>query len=484
MRSVLKMTQTLFGTLLLSLFLRIYLPRVLGVETMGRYYFAEAFPALFFTFLNFGIESYLRRSIPGHPERLVSAFFSILVFQLVATLVLLAILFAALKSSPRASDLSLTIMIMGVYWAAASVNRNVVKQGLIALHHVDVTSRAEILIKIVCVVGVAVSAYFTKNLAILAGAAAISELFGLALLLAATRRLGLLPFRFDGALLRQIIVTSLPFMATAIFSETYSNVDASMVGAIAGPEELGYYGAATRLRGVFLLFLTVIANGLMPYMSETFHRARDQYGSLVNAFVRTTACGSFFLGAALLVFSDVATTVLYGADFHPSARIVAILSPTIPMTYVCVLVGCHLTVTTSGRLLATIQIGSIALDAAANYALIGRGVGWWGAGGAGLGAALSSVVSQSLATCAMVFIGTRGGSGFSRAVVLRLTALSTLPLLGLLLTTDKINATPVSIRALAFLVMVPVYVFASGLLKTSDLGSALAYLRKRGRPVL
>ncbi len=480
-RNVAKLTQTLFGTMLLSLAMRMYLPRLLGVDLLGRFYFAEAFPALFFTFLNFGIESYIRRTVPGRREHLVEAFWSILVFQAVGALVIAAILYGAYRGGGRDETLTFAIMLMGVYCAAATIHRNVIKQAFIALHYVDLTSRVDIMTKVAYVGGVCAAAFYTKNLALMAGAAALSEVLGLVWLLRAARREGFLVVRFDATLLRRILVSSAPFMAAMIFSDAYSNVDAAMVGGIAGDTELGYYGAATRLKGVFLLFLTIITNGLVPHMSETYFHAREKYATLINGFVRVTALGSLVLGAGLIVFADIATALLYGDAFASSARIVAVLSPTVPLTYVSILIYSHLTVVTSGKQIAIIQAVSIAMDACLNYVLIKHGLANWGPGGAGLGAALSTVLSQLLATTAMIFVSSHGASPFHRGTVFRLTALCTLPLIALFAKYDAISAAPLALRISAYVILVPSFTLVTGLMTRADFAKATAYVRLRLR---
>ena len=61
--NVVKLGLSLGVSIFLGAFIRAYLPRVLGVEGVGKLYFAESIATLVFTFLPLGLHAYINRKV-------------------------------------------------------------------------------------------------------------------------------------------------------------------------------------------------------------------------------------------------------------------------------------------------------------------------------------------------------------------------------------------------------------------------------------
>lgn len=473
LKSASKLAQVQIVTMTLGLLTRMYMPRALGVERLGLYYFAEAFPVLFFAFLCCGIDAYIRKVVPQRPDHVKDLMFTVLVFELGLAAMIGVVLFASLRYLAYDWYTTYLVMVMGGFCAFQCIHRTILKQTFLSLHEYRMTSHLELAIKVGGTLLILGALFLWPSPTPVVWLTMLGELVGAAVLTRALMKRGWLVAKFDGRLLKAILIASLPFLATSLFSELYSNVDAAMLGRMAGNTELGFYGAATRLRGVFLMGLPIMSNSLMPIMASTFGSSRENYLVLVKDTMRLVTIGSFLFSVALITFADTATLILSGAQYLPSARIVAYLAPALPMTYLAVLIATHLTIATTGKFQAVIQSLSVGLNAVLNLYLIPYGAARWGIGGAGVGSAFASLVCQGFGLLGMLFVTRRDLNLMDRAMI-RFIAVSAIPFGALLYFYDWIMAVPLLPRIAGFVPATLAYCFLSGLIQVKDVQRVLA----------
>lgn len=467
-RSAGKLAQVQVITMALGLLTRMYMPRALGVEKLGLYYFAEAFPVLYFAWLSCGVDAYIRKTLPQKPAHVKDLSFSVLVFELGLALVIGVVLFVSLQFMSYDGETIALVMVMGGYAAFLCIHRVILKQIFLSLHEYRLASHVELAIKIGGTLLILVLLLVWPSPMPVAWVLFLGEVLGAVALTRELWRRGWLVPPVDKTLLKRVLLASLPFLATSLFTELYANVDAAMLGRMVGNIELGFYGAATRLRGVFLMFLPIMSNALMPIMAETFGKSREHYLQLVKEAMRAVLVLAFWLTVTLMAFSDVATLILSGKDYAPSARIVAYLAPILPLTYVAVLIAVHLTIATTGRLQALIQCLTVGSNALLNWYMIPYGLEHWGVGGAGVGSAFASLITQACGVLAMMFV-TRSDLHLMDRSMARFFVANTLPVAALLFFYNDVMAVPLLPRLAVFLPAVALYTLASRMVRKADI---------------
>ncbi len=478
LKSASKLAQVQIITMVLGLAVRVVMPRTLGVDSLGLFYFAEAFPVLYFAFLGCGIDAYIRKTLPARPEHTGEVMWTLIVFLLALAGVIALVLFGSLRLFGYDGYTTYLVMVMGGSAAFSILHRMIMKQVFLSLHDYKIAANVELAVKVFFTVSMLLVLWIAPRLGFIVWIAFIAEGAGALWLFRQLVKRKMIIFKIDLALLKHVLLTSFPFLAVTLFQELYANIDAAMLKTMAGNAEVGYYGAATRLKGVFLLLLPVLANSLMPLMAETYAKARDKYLPLVRDAIRAVMMISFFLATTLMVFADIGTHILYGADFEPAARVVAYLAPLVPITYVAVLIAVHLTVCTTGKAQAAVQAACVGGNALLNVWMIPWGTARWGVGGAGVGTSFASLITQAAAVVALMFV-TRKDLNLMDGRMLRLVIANVVAFAAILWGYDEIMTLTVIPRIGAYVPIAVAYGFLTGLITRNDLVVARDFVRAR-----
>ena len=134
-------------------------------------------------------------------------------------------------------------------------------------------------------------------------------------------------FEFDGKLLKEMLVYSLPLMVAALPGIVNDFLDRILfrffdTGAEAWRSSLGIYQAAVKLSVIMSLFIQMFRFAAEPFF---FQRAEDKGSKALYAKVMeyfTAFCGLAFLG--VMLYMDVISLIL-GKDFREGVGIVPIM---------------------------------------------------------------------------------------------------------------------------------------------------------------
>ena len=126
---------------------------------------------------------------------------------------------------------------------------------------------------------------------------------------------------------------SADFLFMAMFTIIYFRVDAYMVAALRGVEEAGYYGAAYRLvegllfapESVLVVFSPLLVKALS---GVTRSESSDVvHSNVVNQVAALQVAVAGPIGLGLVLEHEWITSVLYGPEFDPAARVLLWLAP-------------------------------------------------------------------------------------------------------------------------------------------------------------
>ena len=108
---------------------------------------------------------------------------------------------------------------------------------------------------------------------------------------------------------------AVPFAVTGLVANLQARIAPLMLGYLAAPIELGYFGAASRVGRVARLTPSAIFAGALPVLSREYGRDREEAQRVSRALDRilliTALCGV----AGALVFAAPLMRIVFGPSF-------------------------------------------------------------------------------------------------------------------------------------------------------------------------
>lgn len=475
MRNLSLMSLSVGATMVISLALRMMMPRVFGAETMGTFYFAESFSNLFFTFLPLGLATYISRTIPARPEHTRDILPTLLLLQLVVALFIGMALLGSLLWQGRDQQTILTTLFMGAYAAVVMFQRSILQNIFISLDQVKLISRLNVVVKVILVGGSLVLLAVYPSLVAIAAMHFTAELIGLAFLVLRARQQNFLEGRPEVAHLKRMLKVSLPFYLAGVLNGVYAEIDTTMLAQFSSPIEVGFYGSAFKLIGVFMLLVPIMQSAVTPSLSEAYARNDGSFEPMVRKMLRYIFVCCLPLSLGLTLFGDLIAQLLYGQGFEPSYRILCFLTPVLSMIYINTFIGaCHHLIS-SGNKLSFIFVTGIILKVSLDWLVIPLGQEHLGEGGAGLAVTAATFLCEAYAYFAMILL-------FPYKLLTRRLLWN---LLVIILPSWIAMAYFPQLIQLAFwerlllFLLTPAYALLTGLLSRNDLREAWAWLQER-----
>lgn len=179
------------------------------------------------------------------------------------------------------------------------------------------------------------------------------------------------------------------FMLTVAIS-IYTNMDVVMLGFLSADAQVGYYGAATRMKGIAVSFVTALGGVLMPRVSNYLAEGKKEaFRKLVTgnfAFVFLIAAPMTFYCMAM---ADQVILFLSGDKFRGAMLPMRFISITILLIGLSNVTGMQILVPSGRERMTTIStVWGACLNLIVNFALIPR----MGAMGAVIGTVLAELV--------------------------------------------------------------------------------------------
>lgn len=463
-------------TMLLSLALKLYMPRVLGPEKLGIFYFTESFSILFFILLSCGTQSYIVRHVPSNPAHAKEIFSTLLGFQLGFALILELCLFTGLKILGYNFETSTAALMMGLQYAAMFLQNNLVKCVFISIERYKLVARVNILSKIILVTTALLVLHLKPDIFYLTLCFFIGETTGLLILLTIAFREGLLLPNFNFSRLKNILKLSFPFLMMGIFIDIYNYIDSSLLTILTTPKEAGYYGAAMRLIGICLVFVPIIDASAGPSLSKALKENMAQYTELLRTILDFLLLASMPISLTLILFGNEICLFLYGSGFEKSTFILALLAPSLLLIYTNIFLAINLRLSTNGyRMAVGMAITTLTSIAIKSFVIP---LGWktWGEGGGGIAAAISTVGAESLTCLLFLFISPNKTLDLRSAKNCLLTII---PVIILALNFQYLSQLSLFIKVPLLILGTPAYLFMLGIISLSKI-KAILNLRNQG----
>jgi O-antigen/teichoic acid export membrane protein len=158
--------------------------------------------------------------------------------------------------------------------------------------------------------------------------------------------------------------------------------------------EVGWYGVAANIAGLAMLLTPIIASVFLPLSSRAAARSEEEVAVLSRRAMHYTLAVAIPVTLALALSADFLVDHVFGHRFAPSAPTLRVLAPTFVLTYVAMLTSLVLMAVGRGWALTKVALSALVVTPLLHLLFIPWGLRHYGPGGAGVGAAIASVVSE------------------------------------------------------------------------------------------
>ncbi|SMF13145.1 oligosaccharide flippase family protein [Pseudobacteriovorax antillogorgiicola] len=402
-KNLVKLGVSLGLTMCLGALVRALLPRILGVEGVGVLYFAESIAGIIFTLTPLGVHAYINRTIPQDPGKIVTIFPS-LSFMTFLTGGLLWLGLFSYGTWQGLEDKFLIVVVFGLFEWLRQHTQEVVKPMFLAADYVNFVSRLDVFAKVVQALLVCVGVWLFPDVLWAAGFFLFSQIITLTILLVRALQLGWLRLSFDWQVCKAAAIFGLPFLLNQALVSLYGQIDIAVLEILSDETEIGWYGSAQRLKGLFLMGVPLLYSAVIPMLSKSRAAGENAYFEFFYLVYRVLMLVSWLMAMAMILLGQEFVELLYGAEFEPATIHVQLLAPVLLFTYINVFLSANLGLISDGRKLTLITFVSLMANTGLNFLLIPYFLGEFGEGGAGIGATLTTIIAELMVFLAMLRI--------------------------------------------------------------------------------
>ncbi len=402
-RNVSVMSLSVGLTMVIGLALRMILPRLMGPEKMGIFYFADSFTNMFFAFLPLGLTTYINRTIPSNHRHAQEIFGTILVVEFIMAALIGGAMLATLVYTKKSMETITCTVFMGFYAAIFHFQRNILQKIFMSIDHMGLISMVNVVVKILLVVGCLLLLKIQPSVVWIAAVYAASEFLGLIYLLYKSFQHRFFDSKPSLDRFKAIMKVSLPFYLAGVLTTAFTEMDVNMLAQFSNNTEVGYFGAAYKLTGVFMLLVPILQNSFTPSLSQAWSKQNGEFPILVKQLINFLLVCSLPLSVVLLLFGDYLARALYGVGFEPSYKILCFLTPVLTMVYLNTFTAISVHLTSTGGRISQIFVLGILINVILDYLLIPYGMKF-GPGGAGVAVSFCTFLCEIYTFLAMLRI--------------------------------------------------------------------------------
>lgn len=411
-RNVVSLATSQAITWALALLWTFFVPRLIGPEQMGVLTIATSLTALVAVVLSITTKEFLVREIVS--DR--SSASRLLTLALGLRLAILPVVYLVAVVYAHVADLDDRATTVLYVVAAATVCTMVAEPALAtfqATERMQFIAYTDVTNKSLQTLGGVLLAVAGFGAISIAGLGLGVALFTLVLALWWAHRLVGLRARPAAAL--PVIRRAGPYWFVAVFYVAYLWADAVLLGVLATPEVVGWYGAATRLFTTMMFVAVIISTASLPRLVAAHARStEDLYRTARRPFEWVLILG-LPMGVGLACTAGGVVRLLYGAEYAGAAPALAVLGLCLPVMYVNIQVAQVFVASGRPLVMGRILAAAAVFNVAANLLLIPYTEQRWGNGAIGAATALTlTELCQAVLSVAIV-----GRRLLSRATVVR-----------------------------------------------------------------
>ncbi len=408
LRNGLKLILSLVITLGIAFAVRFWMPGFLGPKSFGVLHFAEGFAVMFFIFATLGADSYIRKEVAVRPEHASEFFGFLMILQTIITVLLVGMMTLILFMMGKDADVYILVYLfaVGQYFFVTNNKLGAMLQAQGSVNELAVYSTIS---KVVWGLGIFFGLILWKRLEIVAIVFLVSEAMKLPVLLrACNRHLGL-ALRLDYQAGKAMLVASFPFFLNTLSHTVASKIDVLMLSGMTVDQEVGWYGAAANANYMVLLVMPVVAAVVTPMSARIAAHGEHELNHTMRKMLRLTLIMTVPLALLVALNSRDLILLLFSTEYLPSVNTLVVLASMVPLVFVSTIMAIQLIQLNKIWKVTVISLVSLAINPIMNGILILPMYHAIGNGGAGLAAAIATVVTQ-FASVVMMFRALKGAA--------------------------------------------------------------------------
>jgi len=348
-----------------------YISRVLGPEGTGKIQFATSLISYFSMFAQLGIPMYGIRAcakVRDNREELTRTVHELLGINLIMTAISYGALAIALMTIPKLQEektlmivISLTIILttIGIEWLYKALEK-----------YTYITVRS-VIFKLIALVMMFLMVKSKEDYVIYGGISIFASSASSVLnLINAHKYIGFKPV--GGYRLRRHLKLVLIFFAMACATTIYTNLDNVMLGFMTTDTDVGYYGAAVKIKTILVSIVTSLGAVLLPRASYYVENGEmDEFRRLTRKAMSFVTLLAVPLSLYFILFAREGILLLSGSAYEGSVVPMQVIMPTLLLIGMTNITGIQILVPT-GREKAVLysEIAGAIVDIILNALLI------------------------------------------------------------------------------------------------------------------
>ena len=397
-RNALKLSTSLLFTWGIALGIRLLLPRHLGPARFGDFNFADAFSATFFVGLSLGIEPYIYREVSVRPAHASDFLGGVMVVRLGLAAALVPIMAVILHVTDRPATVLSLVWIFAAAQLFISTNSSLASL-LQAASRVDGLAILNVASKVAWAGGILAAMLLDGDVWTFVVPLAVTEAGRMVVLFVLARRHLGVRLRLDWPAVREALRQSLPFLANTVLLAVFAKLDVTFLAVAADNVEVGLYGAANTIGGLALVATPLLGSVLLPLLARAAARSASELDDLARRSLELVLALAVPVSLAIALGADLWVGILFGQAFAPASTSLAIVAPTLLITYVNILCSYVLNVQGRAWMVTRFTLFGIAMDAAFNLTLLRPIIRFLDRPGAGgVACSLALLASEGLVT--------------------------------------------------------------------------------------
>ena len=323
-----------------------YVSRILLPAGTGKVQFATSVIAYFSLFAQLGIPTYGIRAcakVRDNREELTRTAHELLVINLVMNVIAYIVLAIALFTVPRLQKDRLLLVIVSLTMILTSVGMEWLYKALEQYTYIAVRS---VIFKLIAVVAMFLLIHTKSDYVIYGGisifAASASNVLNL---INAHKYIGFRPVgNYD---FRRHLKPIGIFFAMACATTIYTNLDNVMLGFMTTDVDVGYYGAAVKIKGILVSVVTSLGAVLLPRASYYVeHGEMEEFRRITKKALNFVMLLAVPLSVFFILFAKEGILLLSGAEYEGSIVPMQVIMPTLLLIGITNILGIQILVPT------------------------------------------------------------------------------------------------------------------------------------------
>lgn len=348
-----------------------YVSRILLAEGTGKVQFATSLISYFTMFSQLGVPTYGIRAVAGvrdDKEKLSRTVQELLILRAFTTALAYAAFFVILFTVPRLRSDRVLYLIMSANTFLSFIGMEWLYKGL--EHYSYITIR-QLIVKFLSLILMFALVHQKSDyviygaIAVFAGAA--SNIFNF---IHARRYISFKPT--GGYNIRQHIRPVLVFFAMSCATMIYTHLDTVMLGFMTTDTDVGYYGAAVKIKTLLVAIVTSLGTVLLPRASYYVKQGRmEEFRSVTSRALRFAILLSAPMSLYFMIYARYGIRLLSGNGYDGAIMPMIIIMPTLLLIGMSNITGMQILVPTGReKVVLYSEVAGALVDVVINAALI------------------------------------------------------------------------------------------------------------------